>query len=167
MAKASAAGEHLPGVVAADVFVDAVGRCARSSQIDQVDQSTSVSCQGDALLPHLSVASGKRGRGMRKMCHNLEGTANKLFSSAVCGMSSRYFTPKLRATLSTCPPFILSRYLHVAIVLLCSVISHDVDSIHLAENLSVRMVERRQQHVARDSDFHFAGWVVEIDAAVQ
>lgn len=52
-------------------------------------------------------------------------------------------------------------------MLLCAVISDDVDAIHLTENLSVRMVERRQQHVARDSDFDFAGWVVEIDAAVQ
>lgn len=71
-AQTTAAGEHLPGVIAADFFVYAVGGCARSSEIHQVDQGTSVSCQGDAFLPHLGVASGKRGRGMGKMCHNLE-----------------------------------------------------------------------------------------------
>lgn len=58
-AESSAGHEHLPGIVAADVFVYAVGCCARSSQIHQVDQGTSISCQGNSLLPHLSVASAE------------------------------------------------------------------------------------------------------------
>lgn len=56
-AESGAGYEHLPCIVAADVFVYAIGCCASSSQIDQVDQGTSVSCQGDSLFPHLGVAS--------------------------------------------------------------------------------------------------------------
>ena len=103
--------EHLPRIIIANVFVNGIGSCSSSSEIHQVDQGTSISCQRDSFFPHLCVAAvfdeknkeknhistAPREKAQKKVVDNV---------TTACGYELRVEIRKTRwkwrLTLSTC-----------------------------------------------------------------
>lgn len=85
--QASVTCEHFPTVVAAIILVHGVRCCSRSSRVNQVDQSTSISSQRNSLFPHLCVAPGEKR--LKIHFHNLHDT--EATSSCPCFMWVRSF----------------------------------------------------------------------------
>lgn len=57
--------------------------------------------------------------------------------------------------------------LHVIVQLLASIVCHDVDSLKLLEDFSVRMLQRSAQHVVSHADLHVALGIQYVDGTIE